>query len=135
MKRNGLTNRITTNISRKRVPVSNEQLTWYFDNIERDLILSQESPSVIWMCKILILPAKKIPFSVVKVRQLVMICLLMRMRMMRKPCILTISIWVILQWSTDPFRIFLTGVWQNARTNTVWCAMVCDVYFTFSKIL
>ena len=82
MKRNGLTNRITTNISRKRVPVSKEQLTRYFDNIERDLILSQESPSVIWMCKILILPAK-IPFAVVKVRQLVMICLLMRMRMMR----------------------------------------------------
>ena len=52
-----------------------------------------------------------------------------------KPCILTISMWVILQWSTDPFWIYLTGVWQNARTNTVWRVMVCDVYFTFSKIL
>ena len=128
MKRNGLTNRITTNISRKRVPVSKEQLTWYFENIERDLILSQESPSVIWMCKILMILPAKIPFAVVKVRQLVMICLLMRMRMMRKPCILTISMWVILQWSTDPFWIYLTGVWQNARTNTVWRAMVCDSF-------
>ena len=34
-----------------------------------------------------------------------------------------------------PFRRFSTRMWQNARANTVWRAMVCDVYFLFSKIL
>ena len=85
---------------------------------ERDWVLSQESPSVIWICKILIriLPAKKIPVSVVKVPQLIMICQLMRMRMMRKPCILT-SMWVILQWSSkitlDLRNIMLENVWEK----------------------
>ena len=34
-----------------------------------------------------------------------------------------------------PFRSFSTRVWQNARANTVRRAMVCDVYFPFSKTL
>ena len=34
-----------------------------------------------------------------------------------------------------PFRRFSTHVWQNARANVVRCAMVCDVYFPFSKTL
>ena len=34
-----------------------------------------------------------------------------------------------------PFRRFSTHVWQNACANTVMRAMVCDVYFPFSKIL
>ena len=34
-----------------------------------------------------------------------------------------------------PFRRFSTRVWQNARANTVRRAMVCDVYFPFSKTL
>ena len=34
-----------------------------------------------------------------------------------------------------PFRRFSTRVWQNARANTVGRAMVCDVYFPFSKTL
>ena len=34
-----------------------------------------------------------------------------------------------------PFRRFSMHMWQNARTSTVRHAMVCDVYFPFSKIL
>ena len=33
-----------------------------------------------------------------------------------------------------PFR-FSTCMWQNARVNTVRGAMLCNVYFSFSKIL
>ena len=33
------------------------------------------------------------------------------------------------------FRQFSTPVWQNACVNAVRCAMVCDVYFPFPKIL
>ena len=34
-----------------------------------------------------------------------------------------------------PFRRFSMHVWQNACTNTVRRAMVCDVHFPFSKML
>ena len=34
-----------------------------------------------------------------------------------------------------PFRKFSTRMWQNACANTVRRAMVCDVYFPFSKFL
>ena len=33
------------------------------------------------------------------------------------------------------FRRFSTHIWQNACANTVRHALVCDVYFPFSKIL
>ena len=36
---------------------------------------------------------------------------------------------------SGPFRGFSTRVWQNARSNTAWRAMVCYVYFLFSKIV
>ena len=36
---------------------------------------------------------------------------------------------------TGPFRRFPTPVWQNVCVNTSRHAMVCDVYFSFSKIL
>ena len=36
---------------------------------------------------------------------------------------------------TGPFRRFSVRVWLNAFVNTVRHAMVCDVYFPFSKIL
>ena len=36
---------------------------------------------------------------------------------------------------TGPFRRFSMHVWQNARINTARRAMVCDVYFPFSKIV
>ena len=36
---------------------------------------------------------------------------------------------------TCPFGRFSTRVRQNARANTVRRAMMCDVYFPFSKIL
>ena len=35
----------------------------------------------------------------------------------------------------DPFRRFSTCVWQNACVNAVGRAMVCEVYFPFSKTL
>ena len=35
----------------------------------------------------------------------------------------------------DPFRRFSTRGWQNVHTNTVRLAMMCNVYFSFSKIL
>ena len=34
-----------------------------------------------------------------------------------------------------PFKRFSTRVWQNARANTARRAMLCDVYFSFSRIL
>ena len=34
----------------------------------------------------------------------------------------------------DPFRRFSTRVWQNPCVNTVRHAIVCNVYFSFSKI-
>ena len=34
-----------------------------------------------------------------------------------------------------PFTRLSTRVWQNAHENTARRAMVCDIYFTFSKIL
>ena len=37
--------------------------------------------------------------------------------------------------SAGPFRRFSMCVWQNACVNTIRRVMVCDVYFTFSKIL
>ena len=46
MKRHGLTNRIATNIRRKRAPISKEQLQQYFDNI--DIELKDVPPSNIW---------------------------------------------------------------------------------------
>ena len=36
---------------------------------------------------------------------------------------------------SGPFRRFLMRVWQNACVDTARCAMVCDVYFPFSKIV
>ena len=36
---------------------------------------------------------------------------------------------------SGPFRGFSMRVWQNAHVNTVRDAMVCKVYFPFSKIL
>ena len=35
---------------------------------------------------------------------------------------------------TGPFRKFSTRVWQNARVKNVRLAMMCDMYFSFSKI-
>ena len=34
-----------------------------------------------------------------------------------------------------PFKRFSTRVWRNARANTVRCAMLRDVYFSFSETL
>ena len=39
-----------------------------------------------------------------------------------------------LQRLPGPFRGFSTSVWQNAQANTVWHAMVCNIYFPFPKI-
>ena len=46
MKCNGLTNRIATNIRRKRVSISKEQLKQYFDNIQNEL--KDIAPCNIW---------------------------------------------------------------------------------------
>ena len=35
----------------------------------------------------------------------------------------------------DPFERFSLHVWQNTHVNTVRCAIVCHVYFSFPKIL
>ena len=35
----------------------------------------------------------------------------------------------------SPFRGFSTSMWQNAHVSNMWHAMVCDKYFSFSKIL
>ena len=45
------------------------------------------------------------------------------------------SNWFLYVTMSGPFRIFPTLVWQNAHENSVRRAMVCDVYFSFSKIL
>ena len=42
---------------------------------------------------------------------------------------------ILHQGDTGPFRRFSTRMLQNARANTIRRAMVCDVYFPFSKIL
>ena len=36
---------------------------------------------------------------------------------------------------TSPFSRFSTGVWQIAHIDTLRCAMVCDVYLPFHRIL
>lgn len=46
MKRNGLTNRIATNIRRKRASISKEQLKQYFDNMQNEL--KDAAPCKIW---------------------------------------------------------------------------------------
>ena len=36
---------------------------------------------------------------------------------------------------SDPFWRFSSRVLQSARVNAVRCAMVCDAYFPFPKVL
>ena len=36
---------------------------------------------------------------------------------------------------SGPFRKYGTRVWQNAQITKVWCALVCDVCFSFSETL
>ena len=56
---------------------------------------------------------------------------------------LSVSSWnkkvKILSWhmkvGLGPFKRFLTCMSENAHANAVRCAMVCDVYFPFTKIL
>ena len=40
-----------------------------------------------------------------------------------------------LYYFSDPFKRFFTYMWQNAHVNNVRCAMVCNVCFSFSKLL
>ena len=46
----------------------------------------------------------------------------------------SINLKCLLMVTSGPFTRFSTCVWQNACANIVRGAMVCEVYFPFSKI-